>query len=333
MRLTIKVKLAAAFLIILLMGAGGQLLGLADLGKLNLSLNTIVSVNAERVRLSEEVIGDQLRVLRDVREYIMTDSVDERKALEERLTQWRDRTKLNYDALYAISSDQSKAWLEEFTASLDNLRSLNNEAMQLARSGLKDQAYQKAAVAGHEPWLVMEDRLGKVLALNLQQMADASTATDQQYASARTLLIGLMIGAAAIGAAAALWLVTSISRGLRAAIALSTAVSEGDLMETASLRGNDEVTDLTRALNTMVVKLRAVVGDVASSARNVASGSEEMSATAEQLSQGATEQASSTEEASSSMEEMASNIKQNADNAADTEKMAKQVGRRRQDLG
>jgi methyl-accepting chemotaxis protein len=78
------------------------------------------------------------------------------------------------------------------------------------------------------------------------------------------------------------------------------------------------------ALQRMVAKLRAVVTDTLTASENMSAGSQELSASAEQLSQGATEQASASEEASASMEEMAANVKQNADNASQTEKIAQQ---------
>ncbi len=81
---------------------------------------------------------------------------------------------------------------------------------------------------------------------------------------------------------------------------------------------------LGTALQSMVERLRGVVGDALVASDNVSSGSQQLSSGSEQLSQGATEQASSAEEASASMEEMAANIKQNADNAAQTEKIARQ---------
>ena len=118
-------------------------------------------------------------------------------------------------------------------------------------------------------------------------------------------------------------LITSLTKALQRANRIAEAVSEGDLTVTADDRGSDELADLVRTLNNMVVKVREVVGQVTTAATQVSSGAEEMSSTAEQLSQGATEQASSTEEASSSMEQMAANIKQNAQNASDTETMAR----------
>jgi methyl-accepting chemotaxis protein len=105
---------------------------------------------------------------------------------------------------------------------------------------------------------------------------------------------------------------------------LAGSVAAGDLTQIVQVTTNDEIKDLVTALNTMVEKLRIVVGDSLSAADNVSSGSQELSASAEELSSGATEQASAAEEASSSMEQMAANIKQNADNAAQTEKIARQ---------
>ena len=159
---------------------------------------------------------------------------------------------------------------------------------------------------------------------NKVAQANAVASANETYEQSRMLLIGLLIGSIIIAAIAATWIVVSISKALSSAVRLANDVAGGDLNATASVKGDDEVGDLIKALNAMTAKLREVVSEVTTATRNVASGSQEMSATAEQLSQGATEQASSTEEASASMEEMAATIKQSADNAAQTEKIARQ---------
>ncbi len=156
----------------------------------------------------------------------------------------------------------------------------------------------------------------------LAQQAVAQAAS--VYETSRTVLIAILAGSVLIAAIAATWIVISISRALSSAVRLANDVADGNLSATASVKSDDEVGDLIKALNAMTQKLRDVVGEVTAATRNVAAGSQEMSATAEQLSQGATEQASSTEEASASMEEMASTIKQSADNASQTEKIARQ---------
>ena len=163
-----------------------------------------------------------------------------------------------------------------------------------------------------------------IVARNDALLAEAVDGANAMYEQSRLVLIGILIASVLIAAVAATWIVMSISRAMSSAVRLANEVAGGDLNATASVKGDDEVGDLIKALNSMTAKLREVVAEVTAATRNVASGSQEMSATAEQLSQGATEQASSTEEASASMEEMASTIKQSADNASQTEKIARQ---------
>ncbi|SEG74908.1 HAMP domain-containing methyl-accepting chemotaxis protein [Bosea lathyri] len=161
----------------------------------------------------------------------------------------------------------------------------------------------------------------------MDQANAGAKAAAEQAAFTKTLLIGMLLGSLAFALAAALWIAISISRGLNSAVNAAGSIAQGDLTQTVELKGNDEITDLLRAVDGMSGKLREIVGQVNTAADNMSSGSQELSASAEQLSQGSTEQAASTEEASSSMEEMAANVKQNAENAATTEKMAAQSAR------
>jgi len=141
--------------------------------------------------------------------------------------------------------------------------------------------------------------------------------------------IAMGVGGAAIalllGIMAAIFLTRAITRPVGMGVNFAEAMSGGDFTQTLQVVQKDEVGVLAAALNSMVERLRLVVGDVRSATDNVASGSEELSASAEALSQGATEQAASIEEVSSSMEQMGSNIRQNADNANQTEKIARQA--------
>lgn len=151
--------------------------------------------------------------------------------------------------------------------------------------------------------------------------------TEAAYDSTRIMLLGLVATALAVSVGMALWMALSISKGLSGALNVATSIAEGDLSRDVTITGRDEITDLQRAFQSMVEKLREVVGQVNAAAENMSAGSQELSASAEQLSQGSTEQAASTEEASSSMEEMAANVKQNAENASTTEKIAAQSAR------
>jgi methyl-accepting chemotaxis protein len=205
--------------------------------------------------------------------------------------------------------------------------------------------------------------LGKLNDTVTGNVSETDAATNDQYAQSRNLLVMMTIGLIIVSAAAAIWILLNISRGLKRAVNLADAVAIGDLNQNIDHKSNDEIRDLVNsmermtsnlrntaqiadqiangnltiapkplsdkdtlglALESMVERLRGVVADALSASYNVSSGSQELSASSEQVSQGATEQASAAEEASAAMEEMAANIKQNADNAAQTEKIARQ---------
>jgi methyl-accepting chemotaxis protein len=113
-----------------------------------------------------------------------------------------------------------------------------------------------------------------------------------------------------------------MTANLRRTANIADEIAKGNL--TVAAKRLSDVDALGIALETMLVKLRQVVGDAGDAADNVSAGSQQLSSSSEEMSQGATEQASSTEEASASVEEMAANIKQNAENASQTEKIARQ---------
>ncbi|WP_158555102.1 methyl-accepting chemotaxis protein [Fulvimarina endophytica] len=171
----------------------------------------------------------------------------------------------------------------------------------------------------------LDTKLQQIAAASDEDAAASKAASDVAYASMRMTLIGLIIGAIVLGAAAAMWMALSISRSLNRAVEVAKAIGSGDLTQDIKVRGNDELADLQHAMADMNENLRRIVSDVTSSANQVASGSQQSSSTAEQLSQGSTEQAAATEQASAAMEEMAANIRQTSQNAAQTEKIASQA--------
>ncbi|MFW5887157.1 MAG: methyl-accepting chemotaxis protein [Bacteroidota bacterium] len=119
-----------------------------------------------------------------------------------------------------------------------------------------------------------------------------------------------------------LWISNMIVKGLKKGVEFAKRISTGDLTGKLDIEQEDEVGELSGALNKMVVKLRDMIEKITGGAEYIAVASRHISSGSQQLSRGATEQASSAEEISSSMEEMAANIQQNADNSSVTEKIS-----------
>ncbi|RIY02719.1 HAMP domain-containing protein [Aureimonas flava] len=210
----------------------------------------------------------------------------------------------------------------------DRWQALHDRQLELAKCGLNSPFKAGAAVFGSTvaPESAKAAAAIKTFVARTQETANGIIAqTQDNYAAIRNMMIAIVLGAIAIGAAAAAWMAISISRGLQRSVKLAEDIGAGDLTQVVDARGQDEIGDLLRAMNAMTENLRSIVSDVTGSASQVAAGSQQSSATAEQLSQGSSEQAAATEQASSAMEEMAANIRQNSENASTTEKIAAQA--------
>ncbi|MEN8837477.1 MAG: methyl-accepting chemotaxis protein, partial [Celeribacter marinus] len=317
-----KLKLAATFFVLMALSATAMIMALSNLNTMSANLSALVRTDAERVRLSAELNTEQLRVQRDVREYILAERISTKKDILDGMKAAQIVQDASFEDFKSIASEQGLEQAMQYALILETLREINERAMEMADGGDALGAFRLVSGEGQKAWSQMEPLLNSILTNNRASMAKANDAATERAATSRRNLIVIMSAAAILGLSGAIWIIMTISKGLNRGIALARSVAEGDLTQTAALTGRDEITDLLAALNNMVEKLRSVVGEVTGGAGNVASGAGEMASTSEQLSQGATEQASSTEEASSSMEQMTANIRQTADNASETENMA-----------
>lgn len=139
--------------------------------------------------------------------------------------------------------------------------------------------------------------------------------------SSRVMIWGLLL-AILIGILFAIIISRSISKPILKAVEIAKQISKGNLAVETTLNQRDEIGELAKALEIMILKLREIVANVKSGAQNIAGASNELSTGSQQVSNGATEQAAATEEVSASMEQMSANIQQNTDNAQQTEAIA-----------
>ncbi|MGM0497384.1 MAG: methyl-accepting chemotaxis protein [Bacteroidota bacterium] len=146
------------------------------------------------------------------------------------------------------------------------------------------------------------------------------------------LIVAILIGIA-LFISINTYISRTITNALERGVKFAKQVANGDLTTTLDIDQKDEIGDLAKAMNSMVVKLQDVVENVKSGSNFISSASQQVSSSSQQLSQGSSEQASSVEEVSSSMEEMASNIQQNTDNSNKTESIATNAAKEMEKMG
>jgi len=327
MRFTIKLKLALAFGLIILLMVGATGYGIASLGAMNATMTALVAGPVKRLQTAEEVRTTVLRVIRNEKNLILDRTAEERKVSEDKITEQSAAFEGLLETGDKISSPEGKLKYGQLRTLWDEMKVHDRKLRDLALGGDTAGATDislGALKAATDKVLTLAD---DVVDLTQTQMkADQASAT-ANYEAARGVLIAVLAGALVISGAAATWISLTISKGFLKINTLTSAVADGDLTEKGHSTSNDEIKDLIDSVNTMIDRLRGVVSNALIASDNVSSGSQELSATAEQVSQGAVEQASAAEQASASMEEMAANIKQNADNAAQTEKISRQAAK------
>ncbi len=224
-----------------------------------------------------------------------------------------------------ISTAKGRELHEVFKSARAAFWSSMDEVLTISRTGTPEASRRALEMARTQTGPLLKkyaEAANNIVTFNKSGADEAGEAIQASVASAQLgVLIG--IGAALIVAIfISIFVVRSITQPLAAANTIVATVAQGDLRKKADVTSQDELGQMTMAINGMIDNLRETAAGITAASTNVSSGSEEMSSTAQQLSQGATEQSAAAEESTSSMEEMTSSIQQNADNARQTEKIA-----------
>jgi len=117
-----------------------------------------------------------------------------------------------------------------------------------------------------------------------------------------------------------LWFIAkNIAMPIKKAAHFAQVVANGDLTQEIHIDQEDEVGQLSKALNAMSQNLSHIMSGIQLAAEQVAASSEQLSASSQSLSQAATEQASNLEETSASIEQLTASVEQNASNSTEAD--------------
>ncbi len=115
---------------------------------------------------------------------------------------------------------------------------------------------------------------------------------------------------------------TADFRGLSAVMREATL---GNLRANATVRGRDELADMARSLDNMVLTLSGMVADIRSNAALVAHAGKSLAAGNRDLSDRTEQQAANLEQTAASVEQLASTVQQNATTAVSADRRADEV--------
>jgi methyl-accepting chemotaxis protein len=167
-------------------------------------------------------------------------------------------------------------------------------------------------------------------AQKLNEFQSASNAqhyeeSQARYVSQRWLTVGVIAGGVLLMALSALSLLRSILVPIKASVAHFARMADGDLTNHIDVRGNDEMSELMRALDMMQTRLAATVLKVRDGAASIATATSEIATGNLDLSGRTEQQAASLEETASSLEELTATVRQNSENARHSNQLAQEA--------
>jgi methyl-accepting chemotaxis protein len=218
------------------------------------------------------------------------------------------------------TSEEEKAILAEIAKTRGVYIAARNDAAK-ARSGGADITPQLATVRRDlDAYLAAQQRF---VELQAQRAVDLAARVEQ----ARTLDITVMafiLAAVVVMLLLSTWLMTrSIVPPLKSALEATQRIGAGDLsVQVEAGERSDEIGDLLRGLNQMVVSLRQLVQDVRASAENIKTAATEIAEGNQSLSHRTEETASNLQETASTMEELTATVRNSSEAASTANQLA-----------
>ncbi|HEU4993741.1 MAG TPA: methyl-accepting chemotaxis protein [Gemmatimonadaceae bacterium] len=321
MRLTIRYKLLAGFLGLVLAGAAASFLVVSMISRSARQLHGIIerddvlAMKAADIRYAMLETSDAMRgYLLDPRNQaelqrtVAADSVRQVRVTE--LKQLRP----SKGVLEAI--EQASAY---DSATLDRLET---EILGLVKAGRMSEArsrFDGEYLAARALQVGMIDEMQRLSESEKAASIASVQRTEARVGAVNGFAIGLLI---VFGVAISMALARRLSAPIGEACRQLQRLASGDLTARLHVQSQDEVGDMARALNGFAAEMERIIRDVRERADQLTGASAQVSSTAQQLSQGTNEQAASVEETTASLEQMNASITQNADNARTTEQTA-----------
>lgn len=199
----------------------------------------------------------------------------------------------------------------------------------LQEAGVSLQAYRAAVSQYRDSQVASAAALqtmivqGDILLSHSEKLTVSQTAVrDTDAAQAKYLLLLATVLALIFGMVAAWAITRQIVIPLNQTLKVAEHVASGDLSHNLDSARRDELGQLQRAMQSMTVGLRELIGGISDGVTQIASAAEQLSAVTEQTSAGVNSQKVETDQVATAMNEMAATVQEVARNAEEASEAA-----------
>ncbi len=235
---------------------------------------------------------------------------------------------------YSGKVEAEQPALDAIDNALKKIAALNGQlpdqfSTTLQQAGTSLQAY-RAAVSQYRDSQVASAAALKIMNVQGDILLDRSSkltasqtvVRDSDAAQAKQLLLLSTLLALLFGLVAAWAITRQIIIPLNQTLKVAERVASGDLSHNLESARQDELGQLQRAMQSMTVGLRELIGGISDGVTQIASAAEQLSAVTEQTSAGVNSQKVETDQVATAMNEMAATVQEVARNAEEASEAA-----------
>jgi methyl-accepting chemotaxis protein len=321
--LKIGTRLAVGFMAIVALMILVAAIGVTRLSALNANTSVIVNDRVPKVEMVNDVIEELNRSARFTRNMLLMADKAQIIREEESLKKARAKIAETMPKLEkSLQDPKGVALFKEVSEVRAKYLPLIDRFLKDINEGRPEAAKQVLFVELRPVQLAYFDSLHKLETFQKELMNKAAKESEEEYNTARILMLSLAGGALLLALFVAIAITRSITRPLNDAVKIAETVASGDLTSRIEVRSKDETGQLMQALKNMNESLVSIVGQVRTGTDTIATASAQIASGNQDLSSRTEQQASSLEETASSMEELTSTVRQNADNARQANQLA-----------
>ncbi|MBA1381605.1 methyl-accepting chemotaxis protein [Pseudomonas brassicacearum subsp. neoaurantiaca] len=217
-----------------------------------------------------------------------------------------------------ISAADERAAYDQYVQLLNQYRQLEERMKTLARNNQVDELRTLLSNDLQTNSEAVNAVLARLTEINNLQAEDFYKGAAQQYSTAFTWVVTMLIVATGLTLLFAWLLTNSITKPIANALDAAEEIAKGNLTRPITVDGSDEAGRLLRAMATMQDKLRDTLQRISGSATQLASAAEELNSVTEESARGLTQQNNEIEQAATAVNEMTSAVEEVARNAVST---------------
>ncbi|MBD8594138.1 methyl-accepting chemotaxis protein [Pseudomonas sp. CFBP 8758] len=222
-----------------------------------------------------------------------------------------------------ISNDEEQAAYDDYKRLLGQYRQLEARMKSFSANGqveeLRTMLNSDMLSNSEQVNAVLE----KLVKINNVQTREINQQAEDEYRSAFTWVVGMLIVATLLTFLFAWLLTRSIVKPIDQALAAAEEIAEGNLTRPIHAEGRDEAARLLLAMQKMQGKLRDTLQRISGSATQLASAAEELNSVTDEGARGLTQQNNEIEQAATAVNEMTSAVEEVARNAVSTSEASK----------